>query len=106
RPNGQFAGGLMSRTTHLLGLAALYSALSGCALSEKMQKLALSAGQVETEIQARHHAFAQTISSRDARRLAQEVDRPWLAGKSQPLAREVTLPLALRANVDTTFMFS
>jgi type IVB pilus formation R64 PilN family outer membrane protein len=71
-----------------------------------MQKLALSAGQTENELQARHRAFSQTVSSRDTRRTAQEVDRPWLAGKSQPLAREVTLPLALRADVDTTFMFS
>ncbi len=29
---------------------------------------------------------------------AQEVGRPWLAGRPQPLSREVTLPEALRAS--------
>src|SRR5690606_37220077 len=37
---------------------------------------------------------------------AQEVDKPWLAGRPQPLAREVTLPQALRADVETALMFS
>lgn len=96
----------MTRPIRVLGLASLCWVLSSCALSEKMQQLGFSASQTESEIQARHRTFLQAVSSRDARRSAQEVDRPWLAGKAQPLAREVTLPVALRANVDTTFMFS
>ena len=31
---------------------------------------------------------------------------PWLAGKPQPLAREVVLPPALRENVQTTLMLA
>ena len=29
----------------------------------------------------------------------------WIAGRPQPLARDVTLPPALRANVNTTLLF-
>ena len=41
----------------------------------------------------------------DAKRAAQDVNRPYITGKAIPLAREVTLPSPLRANVNTTLMF-
>lgn len=41
----------------------------------------------------------------DAKRAAQDVNRPYITGKAIPLAREVTLPAPLRANVNTTLMF-
>lgn len=61
----------------------------------------MTAGQ---RIEAAHESFT-AASEAQRHRDAQDVARPWLAGKAQPLAREVTLPPALRANVDTTLLF-
>src|SRR5690606_14106920 len=36
----------------------------------------------------------------------QEVDKPWLVGRAEPLARELSLPPALRAEVRTTLLFA
>ncbi|GAB2910548.1 hypothetical protein LSG25_04290 [Paralcaligenes sp. KSB-10] len=93
----------LARCIAIIGLCCLASA---CALGEKMRQIGLSVGTAESDLQARHQAFGRAIKSREARRAAQDVARPWLAGRSQPLAREVSLPLALRANVNTTLMFS
>lgn len=41
----------------------------------------------------------------DARRAAQDVNRPYITGKAIPLAREVTLPAPLRGTVNTTLLF-
>jgi type IVB pilus formation R64 PilN family outer membrane protein len=50
--------------------------------------------------------FIRAVSDSAARQAAQDVAKPWLAGRARPLAREVTLPAALRKNVDTTLMFA
>ncbi|UYO92375.1 hypothetical protein [Pollutimonas sp. M17] len=86
--------------------AALCGALSGCALGERMRQLAASIDGRQSAVLAGHEGFSRSVESAEARRAAQDVGRPWLAGRSQPLARELTLPLALRANVDTTLMFA
>ena len=96
----------MKRLPRCIATMGLCMALSGCALSEKIRAIGFSANKADTEIQTRRETFLRSMTSHEARRAAQEVDRPWLAGKAQPLAREVTLPLALRANVNTTLMFS
>ncbi|RTZ41049.1 hypothetical protein EKL30_15275 [Candidimonas sp. SYP-B2681] len=85
---------------------ALCMQASGCALGEKMQKIAASITDARSIISARHDGFYRSAGSVETRRAAQDVARPWLAGRAQPLARELTLPLALRANVNTTLMFS
>jgi len=78
--------------------------LSGCALGQRMHEISLAVAAAGKRIEAAHDGF--TAASETGRhRAGQEVARPWLAGKSQPLAREVTLPAALRANVDTTLLF-
>lgn len=41
----------------------------------------------------------------DARRAAQDVNRPYITGRAIPLAREVTLPAPLRGTVNTTLLF-
>ncbi|MBC7203757.1 MAG: hypothetical protein H5U29_09595 [Pusillimonas sp.] len=80
--------------------------LSGCALGDAIHKVALSAVQTNDEVTATHDAFAQLVTSPLARAKSQSVNRPWLAGRSLPLAREVTLPAALRSHVRTTLLFS
>ncbi|HUH58464.1 MAG TPA: hypothetical protein VL001_00160 [Candidimonas sp.] len=86
-------------------MAVVFVVLGGCALGEKMQNIASSVSRARAGIQARHDGFERTVGSIEARRAAQDVNRPWLVGAAQPLAREVTLPLALRANVNTTLVF-
>jgi type IVB pilus formation R64 PilN family outer membrane protein len=95
----------MKRPLQCLHVTIACAMLGGCALGEKMQKIAGSVSQVGADIQARHEGFERAVSSAEARRAAQDVKRPWLVGAALPLAREVTLPLALRENVNTTLVF-
>ncbi|MDS1141893.1 hypothetical protein RE432_15735 [Pusillimonas sp. SM2304] len=90
----------------LLLVAGLCLMLSACALGEQVKQIAASVGQARHAAQDRHERFARAASSAQARRSAQDVGRPWLAGRAQPLAREVSLPPALRADVNTTLMFA
>lgn len=96
----------MTRVLRPVLVAVLCGLLSGCALSERMRQLAGSIGDAQAAIHAGREHFSRSVGSVEARREAQDVARPWLAGRSQPLARELTLPMALRANVNTTLMFA
>lgn len=79
--------------------------LTGCALGEHMQQIAQAVHTAKDRIEAAHKGFSAEAEAQ--RRIqAQEVARPWLAGKVQPLAREITLPEALRARVNTTLLFT
>ncbi|HLV29701.1 MAG TPA: hypothetical protein VKY60_11330 [Burkholderiaceae bacterium] len=78
--------------------------LAGCELGSRMHEIAQIAADTSRQIEGAHRAFTAP-AEHERHRAAQEVDRPWLAGRVQPLAREVTLPPALRAHVDTTLMF-
>jgi len=80
--------------------------LAGCGLAQQWQALRERTGQVQQQVEVRQQRFRQALVDPQARRAAQEVARPWLAGPAQPLAREVLLPPALRANVDTTLLYS
>lgn len=96
----------MNLFTQRLTAIGLCILLSGCALATRMQQIAASIGDVDSGIQSHHERFGRAVASHDERRAAQDVARPWLAGRAQPLARELTLPAALRANVNTTLMFA
>jgi len=80
--------------------------LSGCSVWQQVADVARQRESVRVELDRRQGGFIKAIQDKDARQAAQDVDRPWLAGRAQPLAREVTLPPALRANVDTTLMYA
>src|SRR3546814_9803064 len=71
-----------------------------------MRQLAKSAQDAQSSIRDSHENFSRSVDSQQARRAAQDVARPWLVGRSQPLARELTLPTALQANVNTTLLFA
>ena len=86
--------------------ATLACVLAGCSVSEQVTGLRRAATSQHAGVAARHQAFADGLSDRQARIAAQEVSTPWLAGKPQPLAREVALPPALRENVKTTLMLA
>ncbi|AEC19962.1 putative outer membrane lipoprotein [Pusillimonas sp. T7-7] len=80
--------------------------LSACALSEQVRQITASITQAKSTARDSHQQFMRATQGLEARKAAQDVDRPWLAGRAQPLSRDVTLPAALRANVNTTLMFS
>lgn len=90
----------------LAGLAVMGPVLAGCALSERMRELGQVIEFSGESVQQQHEQFAAGLTSTTARKAAQQVDQPWLIGRAQPLAREVTLPVALRARVNTTLLFS
>ena len=85
---------------------ALGAPLPACVSPERLSAVNERASQLRADNDARRRAFKAAILDRDARRASQEVGKPWLAGRAQPLAREVTLPAALRRQVDTTLMFA
>lgn len=86
---------------------ALCGLMAGCALSQRLRQAALEFSQTQRTLQQEHDLFStQARDDQDERQAAQEVDRPWLAGRAQPLARELSLPPALRANVRTTLLFA
>ncbi|MDZ5605286.1 hypothetical protein SJI00_21155 [Pseudomonas sp. RP23018S] len=53
-----------------------------------------------------HVARNMNTVTLDARRAAQDVNRPYITGKAIPLSREVTLPAPLRGTIDTTMLWS
>ncbi len=85
-------------------LLVIYT-LTGCSFIEKITQQAASVKQAQENARAEQDSFRLSTSSREARAGAQRVNRPWLAGKAVPLSREVSLPAALRKNVDTTIMY-
>ncbi|MGY6272364.1 hypothetical protein ACXIUT_21975 [Achromobacter denitrificans] len=93
-------------TRRLLLCAVACGLLGGCSITQRAADLHRAAGDRQAGVAARHQAFAKGLSDRAARIAAQEVAAPWLAGKPQPLAREVLLPPALRENVKTTLMLA
>ncbi|WP_153785350.1 hypothetical protein [Pseudomonas sp. EMN2] len=85
-------------------LVVAVSLASGCSTyTDKRETDSLSADMGRsTRDQISRSVNSVTL---DAKRAAQEVNRPYITGKAIPLAREVTLPSPLRANVNTTLMF-
>lgn len=85
--------------------SALLLLFGGCAATDS--RVAIDAdARAERSLRAEQMAQARSAMTQEARRAAQSVDRPWLIGKAQPLARDVTLPPALRADVLTTALFT
>lgn len=87
-----------------IGACALMLLMAGCSALQSREA-------VDQYAEGLEHNGSQTLDqfrrqAADASRaLSQVVRQPWIAGKAQPLAREVTLPPALRANVNTTMLF-
>lgn len=79
-------------------------ALSACAVHQDKQEIdALGDG-----VASRGHKTVDELTDQAkiaAKRAAQVVDKPYIAGKPRPLAREATLPLVLQNKVDVTLLF-
>lgn len=92
---------------HLLPLTIIASTIlsTGCVstqlTTEARGNIAVSRANVAENFEK---ALPPSVS-KQAYEKSQEVDAPWLVGKSVPLARSVTLPPALQKDVKTTMMF-
>jgi len=93
---------------HLVNIAALTACLllPGCSVWQQVTEISHRREATRTDLDRKQDGFVKAIHSDELRRAAQDVNRPWLAGRALPLAREVTLPPALRANVNTTLMYA
>ncbi|MBV6271582.1 hypothetical protein KVP09_01435 [Alcaligenaceae bacterium CGII-47] len=93
-------------SSRLILIFILSASQAGCALSERLRLVAHEFTQAQTQVQGQHTAFASVLEDTELRQKAQDVAKPWLAGKAEPLARELSLPLALRAQIRTTLLFA
>lgn len=79
--------------------------LVSCSHVDLLARIDHGASRASEQIARHRDAFAGALAISERQLSSQEVDRPWLAGAPQPLSREVTLPEALRASVETSLMF-
>ncbi|CAM2158549.1 Protein PilN (plasmid) [Pararobbsia alpina] len=82
------------------------SLLTGCVSPELAMK---TKHETDTALQSYGSVSDQFVASvkhdRASIEAEEDVDKPYLAGKAVPLARSVTLPLALQGNVNTVVLF-
>jgi type IVB pilus formation R64 PilN family outer membrane protein len=95
----------MNKPIFRLTLLASTVLMTGCVSPQLTSEARghIQAAQV-TVAQNFEKASPSTVS-KQAYEKSQEVDAPWLVGKSVPLARSVTLPAALQKDVKTMMMF-
>lgn len=93
------------RLTHAMGLM-FCMVLQGCALQQKLEQAEADYKKSHTNIVKQHKLFASSLTDKDKRQADQEINKPWVVGKSLPLARELTLPIPLQHKVNTTLLFS
>ncbi len=81
-------------------------ALSSCISPQLLQQTRANIDRAQADAQRlRTRLLTQMEGSKPHQTINDEVDLPYLAGKPVPLAREVTLPYALRKGVKTAVMF-
>ena len=92
------------QTFKLITLASAL-VLGGCAgLGTEVKQ---GAAASDEQIQARREALRASITNSEQLRVAaQDVQRPFIAGASQPLARDVAMPELLRQQTPITTLFS
>jgi len=79
--------------------------LSGCSIDDHVNSHKENLVSTQSNMRRRLDDFRNATSNAQTRIDAQSVNKPWLAGKAIPLARELTLPKALQRNVETTMIF-
>ena len=94
-----------SRVLRTTSIYLAMSALTACTLEKRMQQQDSRVQETQSMINETQEDFESVTRSAQKRTRAQKVSKPWLMGRVVPLGREVTLPLALRAKIDTTLMY-
>ncbi len=88
------------------GALLVCSTLAGCVAPTLVKDIRQTTDDTRAQAsQTTEELYARIRRDRTAVEAEQEVGRPFLAGKRVAVARNVTLPLALRNNVDTWVMF-
>ncbi|AQV99473.1 protein PilN (plasmid) [Cupriavidus necator] len=88
------------------GAVLVCSTLAGCVSPQLQRDTRQAADDARASFTGRTESlYAQMRRDRAAVEAEQDVSKPYLVGKPVPTARNVTLPLALRHNVDTWVMF-
>jgi len=80
--------------------------LTGCSLPERLRQASLAFDQADAKVVQGHARFVAGRSAAGRNTVSQDIDKPWIAGPAQPLARELTLPAVLRGRVQTTLLFA
>src|SRR5690606_11277162 len=88
----------------MLSIVTVGMTAAGCAVSEKRGQVARSVQATKKHIETHQQEIVAATDDAQVRREANQVDRPWWAGRAHHLAREAILPPALRANVNPTLM--
>lgn len=96
---------MSSRLTTVISVM-LCMFLSACALQEKLAKADDEYQQSHKNIVQQHELFANSLTDKTKRQADQEINKPWVIGKSLPLARELALPIPLQHKVNTTLLFT
>ena len=92
------------RNLKLILVPVALAVLAGCAATKQVtQETAVLGKGVENQQMMMRDSI---INSELTRVAMQDVNRPYLAGNTTPLARDVTMPAALRRSVPITAMFS
>lgn len=79
--------------------------LAGCSAVQHSDEALDLSKRSRAKISSEIDDFKRKMTDKERRLQASIVDRPWLVGRAVPLAREVTLPEALRRDVNTALMF-
>jgi type IVB pilus formation R64 PilN family outer membrane protein len=99
----------MSAKTKILWLLTMSSAcvgLVGCAIDQLSRQAREHTKRQESSLVARAREFEQAVQAGPQTQAHHtRVNKPWVSGKPIALARELSLPKALRADVKTTLIF-
>ena len=79
--------------------------LSGCAIHQRLSQRDADVAQTRQTLARTQTSFEARTNSRTEKLKAQQVEKPWLVSRAVPLSRDVTLPAALRAKVNTTMLY-
>lgn len=86
---------------------AVVGALTGCGVYGSKKEVVDSGIETTKQIQNLTAGTTNRVKENSAVRSSeQDVQAPWIAGRSVPLAKEVSVPQALRRNVRTTMLSS
>jgi type IVB pilus formation R64 PilN family outer membrane protein len=93
------------KITHILGTVVLALLAAGCA--GHTQPIVKSAStDAQSDAQVGMDQFRSILKNSEGRRLAaQDVARPYIAGETRPLSREVQMPAQLRQSIPVTALF-